>query len=360
MSDASLDEQRLALEKWKAEQDLELRRREAEQKAREGGWISRLFSPLTTTIMAGVLTLAASALATILQGENTLTLERQKFEASEKLEKSKFETSRLLEAQKQEHELILKMISVGDEKQARANIQFLADIGLLSEERAKKVAQLKTFAVLPTANSAAPVRNRIGRSLSSDEDIIDLIVQWEGGFIAPGDDDSRATNGGVTLAALSKQLGRPATLDELKALDRAKIGEIYKAETLTPDPLGRVADPAVKGALANAWVMSGPRAATVAFQRAMRDAFGKEVVIDGMAGARFMSLINGFPDRDLLIETANCALLDQLKSNPAFASFRPGWVARLKDFTPGPLKGLCADMAPGAAEIATAVQRTAQ
>jgi hypothetical protein len=103
-------------------------------KAREANWTSRIFSPLTTTLLAGILALGASASGAFLQGREPLLLEREK----------------------QQHELILKMISVGDEKQARANMEFLADIGLLADEAlAKRLLASKTQGVLPT--SGAPL-----------------------------------------------------------------------------------------------------------------------------------------------------------------------------------------------------------
>ena len=52
----ALEERRLALEELKAQHDYELRARELDLKRSESGWISRLFTPLTTTVFAGLLT----------------------------------------------------------------------------------------------------------------------------------------------------------------------------------------------------------------------------------------------------------------------------------------------------------------
>jgi hypothetical protein len=59
-SDLSLDERKLALEERKLESENDFRRKELELKALENRWLNRLASPLTTTIIAGVLTLAAT------------------------------------------------------------------------------------------------------------------------------------------------------------------------------------------------------------------------------------------------------------------------------------------------------------
>lgn len=151
-----LEERRLALEERRVDSENNFRKLELEIKAREVSWTSKIFSPLTTTLLAGILALAASALGAFLQGGQTLLLEREKFDATKILEKQKFEANNILEKQKQQHELILKMISVGDEKQARANIVFLAENGLLVDDAlAKRLLASKTQGVLPT--SGAPL-----------------------------------------------------------------------------------------------------------------------------------------------------------------------------------------------------------
>lgn len=92
------------------------------------GWLSRLPVPLTTTILAGILTLAGTIAGAFLQNYASLRLERAK----------------------EEHELILKMISVGDLKQAKENLQFLADTGLITDpDEAKKILATKATPVLP-------------------------------------------------------------------------------------------------------------------------------------------------------------------------------------------------------------------
>src|SRR5215470_5791731 len=85
----AVEERKLALEERKWSDESELRKQELQMKQRESGWFSRLFSPLTTTLIAGILTLAASALGALLQGRNTLELEREKFAFSQQLETQK-------------------------------------------------------------------------------------------------------------------------------------------------------------------------------------------------------------------------------------------------------------------------------
>lgn len=137
-SNSPLEERRLALEEKKLEGDLAIRRLELDLKAQESGWLYKLFSPLTTTLLAGILTLAASAIGAFISGMNTLDLEREKSLASRKLE-----------TQKQQHELVLKMISVETLQQAKDNLAFLEESGLIEEELAAKIRSAKATPLLP-------------------------------------------------------------------------------------------------------------------------------------------------------------------------------------------------------------------
>jgi len=128
MPQGGLDERRLELEIIKTQHDYELRKLELAIKQRETGWGSRLFSPLTTTLLAGILTLAATSVGTLLQGRQTLQLE----------------------AEKQQHELVLKMIAVSDPEQSRQNLQFLADTTLITVPKlAKKILESKALPLIP-------------------------------------------------------------------------------------------------------------------------------------------------------------------------------------------------------------------
>ena len=184
----ALEERRLALEEQKWKDEIALRKLELEAKARESDWTARLFSPLMTTLFAGILTVAGSVAATLLQGSNTLQLEREKFESTKKLEQDKFASSKTLEVQKEQHELILKMISVGNEEQARSNIQFLAQTGLIPDQTlAKRLLEAKATAVLPRSGVAANSNvsadtMSIGDSLKRvSVDALNMIIDFETG-----------------------------------------------------------------------------------------------------------------------------------------------------------------------------------
>ncbi|MGX9989517.1 hypothetical protein ACS4RR_009915 [Rhizobium sp. Z1P35] len=187
----SLEDRKQRFEEKKWEDEKQFRQRGPD-------WTSR-FSPLLVTVITGMIALAASAVGALIQGSNTLNLEREKFsytQTTEKekfdytrtMEKEKFDASQQLEKSKQQHELVLKMISVGDESQAKRNIRFLAESGLISDQvLAKKLLDVNVTGVLPASvdNSAA---GQVSSSVGSAKLLalispaaLDLIVRFETG-----------------------------------------------------------------------------------------------------------------------------------------------------------------------------------
>ncbi len=125
-----VDKQRLALDERKASQDyklktdeLKLKEHELKSKKEEG---DRLFTAVTTPIFAALLALTATVAAAFVQSFSALNLERNK----------------------EQHELVLKMITVNDVKQARANLKFLAENKLVSDELAETLVKSKDIPLL--------------------------------------------------------------------------------------------------------------------------------------------------------------------------------------------------------------------
>jgi hypothetical protein len=166
----SIEDQKLAFEKEKWKDDFSLRKLESEAKQRESGWVGRAFSPLTTTLMAGILTVIGSVVATTLQSQNALDLETRKFESSKQLE-----------LQKQEHELILKMASVGDVEQSRKNLLYLVDTGLIRDPvLAAKIHANQGAPVLPVPSGSVqtiPLPGDLARKISPAA--VNMIVGFE-------------------------------------------------------------------------------------------------------------------------------------------------------------------------------------
>jgi lysozyme family protein len=341
----TLEERRLALDELKVQQEHELASRELDLKSKETGWVSRLFTPLTTTVFAGILTFAASAVGTLIQSHNALDLERQKFEANMQLEQ-----------RKEQHELILKMVSVGDEKQARANLRFLAESQLIDPGVAKRVLDVKVAPVLPPPSGAGPSSARDFQAVRSDDDALDLVLSWQGDFVLDPRDPSLSTNKGITLKALSQYLGHDATVDELKALTPSTIRDYYRKYLA---PAAGITSQLVRAAFLNISVWSGPAAATQVFQSAGQKISETPITLDGMFGPQSILVINAVAAKDpeLLVETANCLALDRLKRSPGWERFSPIWSQRLRAFSPVTLRGVCPELAAADTNAASSAAR---
>jgi lysozyme family protein len=328
----TLEERRLALDELKAQHEYEVSARELDLKRSESGWVSRLFTPLTTTVFAGILTFAASAIGTLIQSHNALDLERQKFEANMRLEQ-----------RKEQHELILKMVSVGDEKQARANLRFLAESELIDADLAKRVLAMKDAPVLPSAGGGGPTSARDFQAVRSDDDALGLVLSWEQGFVTNAADPALSTNTGITITALSQYLGHQASIEELKALTPTTIKDYYKRYLA---PAAGIESQLVRAAFLNVSVMNGPRRATQVFQEAGQKISGIRILQDGMFGPQSISMINASAAKDpgLVVETANCIVLEQLKTSPAWGKFGPVWSRRFRAFSPVTLHGVCPEL----------------
>jgi lysozyme family protein len=267
-----------------------------------------------------------------MQSRSSLELEREKFQASQKLQ-----------SQTQQHELILKMVSVGDEKQARANLKFIAEAHLVSADLAERILALKDIAVLPQSSATARPTSRDFQAIRSDDDAIDLVIAWEGGFAA----GPVATNGGITLATLSAHLGREATLDELRDLPKPTMRDVYRRFIA---PVAAFDSVLVRAAYLNQAVLRGPARTMRTLQTAAGRVLGREITADGMLGPQSIERINSIPDKNLLVETANCILISELKQQPnLFATFGNGWIRRARAFSPDVLRGVCAELQPAAA-----------
>jgi lysozyme family protein len=332
ITQSTLEERKLALDQLKEQHDYDLRSRDLELRRAEGGWATRLFTPLTTTVLAGILTFAASAVGTLLQSQASLNLEREKFRADVDLEQ-----------RKEQHELILKMVSVSDEKQAKSNLRFLAETGLIDASLAGRIEAAKDTAVLPSPGTSLS-NSREFQAVKTDDDALDLVISWEGGFVSVDGNPQQSTNGGITLDELSTYLGRPATVDDLKSLSHDEIKKIYRRKLA---PASGIIVPIVRAAFLNLAVWTGTNQATTTFQAAAAKVSGASVINDGVFGPQSIAAINAAAafDPDLFVENANCLVLNHLKAAQGWSRFGPGWLQRLRAFSPINLRGVCPDLA---------------
>lgn len=68
----------------------------------------------------------------------------------------------------------------------------------------------------------------------TNDQILDVVLSHEGGYVTDPVDRGGCTNRGITLQTLREWRGRPVTCDDVKALTEYEAREIYRDRYLTP------------------------------------------------------------------------------------------------------------------------------
>lgn len=170
----------------------------------------------------------------------------------------------------------------------------------------------------------------------SVDQIISEILQKEGGYVNHPNDKGGPTKYGITQETLSSWLKRPASIEDVKSLDKETAAEIYKIQyyhgpridALPTDLQPQLTDMAVN---------HGPRQAIRLLQEVVSMA-GFECSHDGVLGpatrkaceGAYQSmgpyLINAISERRELFYNRLVAV------NPNQGVFLKGWLSRAKSF----------------------------
>jgi hypothetical protein len=124
---------------------LALKREELASGRKHSGTLN--LSPVTTTILAGIIGLLGTGVGAMTQGWSNRTLERDKFEFNKQIEREKNKAN-----------LILKAVETGDPEDAKTNLLFLVKAGLIQDPDgliSKLANDPATVPVLPTGGSSS-------------------------------------------------------------------------------------------------------------------------------------------------------------------------------------------------------------
>jgi lysozyme family protein len=162
------------------------------------------------------------------------------------------------------------------------------------------------------------------------DDVIAAILEKEGGYVHDAIDRGGSTNMGITAATLGlyRQLGRPATPEEVKALTVKEATAIYREryirapgfEDLPAWVLPIVVDDAV---------LSGPRAAITTLQAVLK------VPQDGILGPVTKRAVTLKDPEALIRELVKARALRYariVQLNPSQSRFIVGWLQRAFSF----------------------------
>jgi len=164
----SNDPKAAEFERYKLEQELELRRAELDLQHREleirerAAKRSALTSPLVLGIFAAAIGLAGNLVATIYNG----VLEREKLDARNRQLAQEFERNLQLEGRRSEAALILEAVKTGDPNSAATNLEFFLEAGLLDHHEAELAAYVRNRQ--PNSGVYLPVQAAIDRGAIAD------------------------------------------------------------------------------------------------------------------------------------------------------------------------------------------------
>src|SRR5262249_30694181 len=153
----------------------------------------------------------------------------------------------------------------------------------------------------------------------------------EGGFVNNPFDKGGPTNLGITAAEFGRvrNLGRPATIEEIQGLTRAEAISIYKKSYIADPKFDQVPDMNLRMIVVDSGVLHGVGRATKWLQTALN------VAPDGAIGQVTIAALNQPEKR----AAAAKAVLSQrfkfigsiLKGNPSQVVFAAGWLNRVAD-----------------------------
>lgn len=168
------------------------------------------------------------------------------------------------------------------------------------------------------------------------QDLLEDVLRREGGYVNHVADKGGPTNFGITQATLSEYLGRPATVDEVKNLDRELAKEIYVARYLAGPRIDTLPE-ALQPQVFDIAVNSGPKKAIRMLQDVLNLA-GFLVDCDGVIGPKTRALAAEAYEKmgplliNALVEYREHFYRSIVAKNPSQGVFLRGWLARAREF----------------------------
>jgi lysozyme family protein len=156
-------------------------------------------------------------------------------------------------------------------------------------------------------------------------DVVGDIMLEEGWpeFTDRPDDRGGPTKGGITLAALSNYLGRPATVDELRNLDASVGRDLYSRKYVAP--FAGIADSCARDVMIDSAVTSSNERSI----RWLQNVLGLKE--DSILGPVTIAAANALPGDVLLkkLVAHRCRMIaGDVRDNPSQIKFLAGWIAR--------------------------------
>jgi lysozyme family protein len=160
-----------------------------------------------------------------------------------------------------------------------------------------------------------------------DDDIIDRVLQYEGGYVDNPNDKGGPTNFGITAVTLGnwRRLGRPATADEVRTMPRNEAREIYKARYIGTPGFEAIADGDLRMVVVDCGVLYGPKRAALWLQTAL------DVPADGEIGSgtqKALATCNAETVARKVLGYRYARIKERVEQDPSQMVFFRGWMNR--------------------------------
>lgn len=120
----------------------------------------------------------------------------------------------------------------------------------------------------------------------TEDQILDMIIANEGGFVDHPDDRGGATKYGITIKTLRTWRGSSVTVDDVRALSKDEAREIYRQRYVRKPRFDAIRDGRLRAQVIDAGVLAGPAQAARMLQRAAG------ATADGVVGPRTLAAVN--------------------------------------------------------------------
>ena len=163
----------------------------------------------------------------------------------------------------------------------------------------------------------------------TDVEIIEAIIEREGGYVDHPADKGGPTKYGITIGTLGQWRGHPVSDDDVKALFIEEARLIYGQRYLKAPGFDQIVDSKLRAFIVDAGVNHGPTAATKMLQRAV----GAKV--DGVMGPDTLLKLGHADAQRIYLEACAERVVFYggiVTRNPEQAVFALGWANRVAQF----------------------------
>ena len=134
------------------------------------------------------------------------------------------------------------------------------------------------------------------------DEIIEVVLSHEGGYVDDPDDRGGATNFGVTQASYSQYLGRKVSKDEIKSMTVEDAKGCYKQDFWDPSRAEQL-DEDLRAVYFDMVVNMGRKNAGKIIQQAVYTKSNKELLdVDGLIGPNTIRATTNISKEDVLLE----------------------------------------------------------